>query len=184
MKHNNELARDRQIRFFVIVLLILGIACISVGYSVYSTNLEINSLTYLTGTTWQIGFGNLKEVELYGTAKEVNPPIMTGSVFNINIALNNDKDSATYYFDTINTGSFDAKLANLPMISGIPDSMKDYIEVTIVHADDEPFVLNEELPSKSNVSNKLTIKYNKENIDKLINDQEVNISIILMYIQK
>lgn len=184
MNSKKRESRERQIKFFMIMILLTGIACISVGYSVFSINLQINAFTYLSSKTWQIKFDNLDTVSLTGNAKEISNPVMTSTVFNVNIALNDNDDKITYYFDIVNAGSYDAKLASVPIVSGIPLNLEDKIEVEFVHKDGTPFVEGESLDATKSINCKLSITYHKDDLGINMPDQEINMGIILMYVQK
>lgn len=172
---------DRELRLLVIMSLILAICCLSIGYSAYNEVLQINSKTMLTNNVWLIEFKNLSNPIKTGTAAENNSATITSTSINTNVILNNPGDAIEYQFDIVNNGTIDAKLSSDPGISGIPDSIKDQITISLTYEDGTS--LKESDILNAGESRKVIYKITYQNGNR-IEAQTINIETLLLFTQK
>lgn len=172
---------DRKLRLLVIMSLILAICCLSIGYSAYNEVLQINSNTMLTNNVWLIEFKNLSNPVVTGTASEKNSATFSSTSINTNVILNNPGDSIEYQFDIVNNGTIDAKLSSDPGISGIPDSIKDQITISLTYTDGTSLKENDVL--NANESKRVIYKITYQSGER-IEAQTINIETLLLFTQK
>lgn len=162
----------------LIAIITLIIALIGLGVSLVAINSTINIAGYdeINTAKWDVHFENLSKVKLTGTAYESSKPIIKNkstSIDSFNIIFNDAKDTATYFFDVVNSGLLDAKVTTIsilkPVCIGINDnSVNKSVDASIVcqsfeysltYADGKEIKLNDKLPSKSRKRLKLNMKY-------------------------
>jgi hypothetical protein len=178
---NSELRTDRDFRLIMVIILIAAIFCLSIGYASYNTLLQIDNSISINPQKWLVSFDNISTATVVGNAKEKAAPTLNATNISLNVELASPGDSISYTFDVVNGGNIDAKLSALPTISGIPDSIKDSLDISIKYDDGTALAENDVLTNGTSKKMKITIKYN-ENTE--MTTQTVNASVTLLYIQK
>jgi hypothetical protein len=179
--NNSEIRTDRDFRLIVIIILIAAIFCLSIGYASYNTLLQIDNSVSINPQKWLVNFTNISNATIVGNAKEKASPVLNATNIALNVELTSPGDSISYVFDVSNDGNLDAKLSSLPTITGIPETIKDSLNVNITYADGTALAVDDALDNGTSKKMKITISY-KENTQ--MTAQTVDISSTLLYIQK
>lgn len=178
------MSRIRNVRFVIIIALIVSIISISLGYAAFEKVIEIKAHNYYINQTvnknkWSITFDNIREPIIIGTALVNSKAIVKSTSIDINISLHNINDSVIYTFDIVNKGTIDAKLGTMPIIGGIPNALKDCITYKITHSDGSDINYNEIIKSNEKTTITLEIAYTKlQSTDK---DIHFTLSTIFLY---
>lgn len=143
-KMEQEKEKKRKKRYIIILLLILLLMGVTAGYAVITTNLNINGVSHIKNVTiWDVHFENLEISK--GSVEATIPPSIDSSKTKIYYAVNLEKPGDFYEFtvDLKNSGGIDARLENLPIISGISKEQEKFVTYTVSHADDSPIIIGE-----------------------------------------
>ena len=167
-----------------LVLVLMGI---TIGFALLSATLNINGISRVEDSTWDVHFDNLIVND-----NSVTPTVdayITDDDLNINYTVMLDKPGDFYEFtvDVVNEGTIDAVLNALPTITGISEDQDVYVNYTITHTDGSDIVVGEDL--RVNESENFTVRVE---FDESITsdsqlpktDQTLELSIEMVYGQK
>ncbi len=137
-------------KFLIIFIFLITLLLMSVGYSSFATDLDVQGMAEITGT-WNI---KITKVEATFISPEVTEttPTFTDNTVNLNVKLNKPGDKVIYTITIKNTGTIDATLQGLIFndevdgseaisytVSKIPEDLnagdETTIEITITYND-------------------------------------------------
>ena len=96
--------KNKKYTLFLIVLL-----CISIGYAVLNTTLNINGKSSISKNTWDVHFDNVKIND--GSVEAVKIPVVENSTtVDFEVALNLPGDYYEFTVDVVNNGTIDAMI--------------------------------------------------------------------------
>lgn len=176
----------RKKRYIVIILLLLLLMGVTVGYAALSTSIHINGTSHIKNVTiWDIHFENLVEKE--GSVKaSLKPTIDTTKTFiQYAVDLTSPGDFYEFSIDVRNSGSIDAKLQDMPKLSGVSSEQTKYVNYTVTHADDSPIVVGEVIEVGKATKFKVRIEIKKDvALKDMPTEKEVlNLSVDIPYEQ-
>lgn len=167
--------RDKKIKispYLIIAILSLAFSVcgISTAY-VAVTNISTSGFL-MKASKWDVHFENLSNVYIEGDVKEINRPVINNKSTNIN-SFRVDfygNGSATYLFDVVNDGTFDAFISSItifkPMcISGSYEYDENSLMVCkgfsykLTYLDDTDVMVSDLLPKNSKKTLKLIMQY-------------------------
>lgn len=164
-------------KLIVIITLIIAILGLGVSLVAISSTIKIAGYAEINVAKWDVHFENLSKVELTNQAYESSKPIINNkstSIDSFNIVFNDSKDTATYYFDVVNSGAINAKVTTIsilrPACLGINDNVANEsvdanivcqsFEYNLTYADGKEIKINDKLKTNGRKRLKLTMKYN------------------------
>jgi len=117
---------------------------VTAGYAVLSTSVNISGVSRIKNITiWDIHFENLDVTK--GSVEASFAPSIDSTKTSIHYAvdLQNPGDFYEFTVDVKNSGSIDAKLSDMPKLSGVSNEQSKYVNFTVSHADDSPIIVGE-----------------------------------------
>ncbi len=104
--------KTKKIALSILLCLALIVWGVTVAYASMTVTLNFGGTTYVTASSWNIGFSNLAQTDLFN-ATENQSPTITGNVASItgfNITYNGLNATVEYEFDVVNNGTFNAEI--------------------------------------------------------------------------
>ena len=129
--------KERRIKVLSLVAMIVAVLGLSIAFASLSTTLKINGTASMDTASWDVHFDNLSSVSLTNKAIETNSPNISSdglSVENINVALKEPKDKATYKVDIVNEGSINATITNI-VKSTLTKEQEKYFYFNVTYKD-------------------------------------------------
>ncbi len=157
--------------WFILVLLI-ALLIMSVGYSLFSTNLNLNGTAEIVGE-WNVKITNIEVSSIKGNCNPGNPTY-TNTSATFNLKLYQPGDEVIYLITIENQGTIDAKLANVVFKTDEKGSDSILYETS---------ELSKELKAGSKTSFTVKVSYSSDTEE----NQEVktnSITGIIEYVQK
>ena len=149
---------------FVLLLLIVGL---SVGYSLLSTNLQINGSSKIKGSSWDIHFENVvintDSVEL--STGDVPATIQSSTTeVSYTVTLNKPGDFYEFTVDAVNAGSVDG------MIDSVASKLNDtvittlpaYLDYSVSYSDGVAISPNQLLKAGQSETYKVRVEFKKD----------------------
>ena len=174
----------------VFVTLLIVIACLTVGYALLSTTLNINGTGILSGNTWDIHWANV-QVNSESTQSNTQEAIISSStqvVFNIN--LNEPGDFYEFTVDAVNEGTIDGMIdvisTNVYQSNGTtPATLPSAITYSITYDDDTPLEQYQLLSADSYETYKIRVEYKRdiENSELITTNQTYVMKVSVTYKQ-
>ena len=195
------LKRKKKSIVVISMVLLTVLTLLGLAYATLTGTLNITGTGNIRNSKWQVKFDNLSQVALNGTAEEAAAPhIDTNNytrIVDYSIVLNQPGDYATYTFDVVNEGDYDAKIGDIvvssPSCHGVGDdaltdaaNVCDNLTYTVTYADGSALALNQVLQSKDTAHMKFKLMYNDDTPAAELpkDDVEVtNLSIKITYVQ-
>lgn len=180
IKSNN---RKRNRRLLLLVLLL----SITVGYALLSTTLKINGTASIKANTWDIHFDHINEVSGSVDA-DVYPHITDEGNIAYEVTLSQPGDFYEFEVDAVNGGTVNAKLSELPTLSGVSATQTAYVDYTFTHKDGTPIEVGEKL-TKNNDSKTFVVHVGFKSGDEIdeedlpTEDQTLRLSVSINYQQ-
>lgn len=137
-------------KFLIIFIFLITLLLMSVGYSSFATDLDVQGMAEITGT-WNIKITKVETTFISPEVTEITPTF-TDNTVNLNVKLNKPGDKVIYTITIKNTGTIDATLQGLIFndevdgseaisytVSKIPEDLnagdETTIEITITYND-------------------------------------------------
>jgi len=182
MEERNE-SKKRKNYVLLIILLLL---CITLGYSLVSSNILINGTTNIRRSEWNIHFDNVNVTN--GDSLAVVPPSINsqGTIISFSINLNKIDDYYELVADVYNEGTIDAKVTDCQKI-GLSSEQEEYIEYNITYLDGSPINEGDILRAGEREKIKVNVKYlkllpiNEDDLNDLY--ETVNLAFSVNYTQ-
>ena len=99
----------------IIMLLVVAIITMSVGFAVYSSNLEINGTATVQNSNWNVEFDTDSFQETVGGVEPDTEPVINVTSVSYDVTLTEPGDFYEFTIDVANSGTFDAKLVGITM---------------------------------------------------------------------
>ncbi len=99
-----------------IVALIMSITGLSMAFAALSQTLTIDGSATVNISGWSLNFANLQDVVLSGSTTENRVPTLSSrstSITNFDLTFYNQNDTATYFFDIMNSGTINALISEV-----------------------------------------------------------------------
>lgn len=174
-KHNNK-------GLVLLLLLILGI---SIGYAALTANLNINGTSTIQKANWDIHFENLAKTE--GSVIATTEAAIDENKMTINYAVDLVEPGNFYEFtvDVKNAGTIDAKLSDVPTMTGVSEEQDVYVNYTVTYADGSEVKAGDVLSKGESKSIKVRVEYDPAiTADQLpTEEQSLTLTYSMNYIQ-
>ena len=123
--------RKSKLKYFSLLLVVIFIG---IGYAFLSTNLEINGISIMKRSVWDLHFENI--VDDYEKAVIDIPASISRDRLSVNfeVTLNNPGDEYYFYVDVVNDGTIDVMLNNY-LFSGLSTEQEKLISTTLTYND-------------------------------------------------
>ncbi len=164
------------IAFFI--LTIMGI-----GFSYLESRLNINGNITIVNGLWDVHFENLAVTS--GSVTAITPAKINSDRRKVTFAvkLSNQTDFYQFEVDVVNSGELDAMVGNA-QIKGLPDSLKEFIDCTLIYADDTPIEATDKLLKGTRQRLKAKVKFNdKIDLSKLPVSETFDLVLEIPYVQ-
>lgn len=180
--------KDKKIKKYIgLILLVLLLMGVTIGFALLSTTLNINGISQIEASKWDIHFDNLEP-----SSDSVTPDVeayITDDGLNINYTVTLDKPGDFYEFtvDVVNEGTIDAQLSALPTITGISTEQDVYVNYTITHTDGSDIVVGEDLRVGESENFTVRVEFDESitNDNQLPKtDQTLDLDVEMIYGQK
>ncbi|MBQ6497722.1 MAG: hypothetical protein IJI58_03300 [Bacilli bacterium] len=159
MERNNK-KRKKVLSVLVLLLLVLGI---TIGYSVLSQTLNIQGTSSVGGSTWNVHFENVQvDPDSVSGTNVTTAPVASGTntiSLSYNVTLNQPGDFYEFTVDVKNGGSIDAKLNEIPTITGPTPAQDVYTNAIFVNSDDTPVVAGQTLAAGAKRTYKVRVEF-------------------------
>lgn len=136
-KKKTKRGQDR--RKTSIVLIVILLLLISVGYATLITQLDISGDTKISKNSWNVYISEVNNIKVTGEAEVTEDPVVdsttTTTSLHYNVTLNKPGDAYQFNFTVKNEGTIDIKLKELPELTGLTDSQKEYIDHLVLETD-------------------------------------------------
>lgn len=175
----------RSLRTIAIMAIIFSILGLVVGYSALNQTLIITNKTTVKGATWSVHFdtSSLSEPILVGEAKKITDATITATNISIDVSLTKPNDSVTYTFDVKNDGTIDAKLNEVPSLTGITEATAQNVTFSLTYEDGTTIAKDDTLNASQSRTLKLIVSMNDvETVSS--EDVILNLSATMFYVQK
>ncbi len=177
---------NKKKRGLTVLVLLLLLLCITVGYSVLSTTLNINGTSTIGVPTWDVHFQNVTTTTGSVTPTS-GPTIQTGALtVSYNVALNEPGDFFEFTVQVKNAGTLDAKLSAAPTISGVSSAQDVYVNYTVKYSDGTTPAINDALNHGDTKTYRVRVEYDSNiNASQLpTTAQNLTLTCSIPYVQK
>ena len=172
--------RKRRKTKNLVIVFALIIACLYVGYSLITSNLQVRTSLDVAKTSFDVHFENLRiskesTIETLPTLSEDRTDI------SFNITLNAPGDSYIINADIINAGTIDAAIGEITL-EGLDETSSNHIDTAIIYSlDNKPLAVDDVIKAgeTDNILIKVMYKYSSENSNEILLDQALNVSLTL-----
>lgn len=176
--------KQKKIRYVIILVFCIAIACISVAYALLKTNLNVTGNAKIDEASWNIEFQDLSSNPAVTTTGEadISKLKLNGTVIELDVVVAKPKDSITYLFNVKNTGTIDAKISHVatPDIDALTANNLAY---SFTYADGTKINVDDSLNVGDVRQLKLVVKYN-ENVSSLdTNPSSFSLNSSILYVQ-
>lgn len=178
--------RSKKNNYVVIILLLLIIG-ISIGYAALTANLNINGITTIGKSTWNVHFENI-EVTTGSVTATVPATISDDTPTNIDYSIALEKPGDFYEFtvDVKNSGTLAAKLSESPVLSGVSSEQDIFINYTVSYSDNSSITADDSLAAGESKKIKVRVEYDKD-IDTTqlpTSEQTLNLNYSMNFVQE
>ena len=158
MKRNKKMAK---------LLLFLLILCISVGYAILQTNLNIQGTANMNNPTWDIHWANISvSTGSVNGSNVTTPATIDGAKTTIdyNIELSKPGDFYEFTLDAVNEGTIDAMIDTVSSeLNGTEiTTLPAYLDYAVTYSDDVPIEASQELKAGTSEKYKVRVEFKKD----------------------
>lgn len=182
---NNDNKKKKSNKKYVVIAILLLIIGISIGYTALSATLNISGTTTIEKASWDIHFENLTIKD--GSVNAIKNAVIDGKKTSIDYSIELTKPGDFYEFsvDIKNAGTIPAKVAALPILSGLEESQKNYINYEIKYSDNTEIKKDDYLDTEATKTIKVRVEYKNDlaATELPTESQEINLTFAMNYIQ-
>lgn len=158
MKNSKKSNKRNNKGLVLLLLLILGI---SIGYAALTANLNINGTSTIGKASWDVHFENLQKNEGNVTATTEAAIDENKMTIDYTVDLAEPGDFYEFTVDVKNGGTLDAKLSDLPTMTGVSTEQDVYVNYTATYADGTPVKAGDVLAKKESKTIKVRVEYDR-----------------------
>ena len=186
MKKNESNNKKTKIGLLILIL------CVSIGYAILMTQLNINGMATIPGVSWDVHFENYQKLNTTNIEPTTEPSIPAGSkttTISYAVAFTAPGDVYEFTVDAVNDGTIDA------MIESISSKLNDveidsehplpaYLDYSVTYEDGTPLQVNQLLASNNYETYKVKIGFKDVNPSELPEEAQVlRLDLTVTYIQ-
>ena len=127
--------KSRNYVVFGVLALVVSLVAVSLAYAGFTQTLNINGTATIKTASWNVHFANLKSKNVTNGASWITEPEIktdTTQIGDYNVEFNTPGQTASFEFDVVNTGSFNAKLTGLTVGNPTCSGTFDCSQITYV----------------------------------------------------
>ena len=174
----------------IFVTLLIVVACLTIGYALLSTTLNILGNTTVSGNTWDIHWENVQVTSGSTTGNTQEATIINPTQVKFNVTLNDPGDFYEFTVDAVNDGTIDGMIdvisTNVYQSNGTtPTTLPSAIIYSITYEDGTALSQYQSLPANSSEKYKIRVEYKRdiENSELLTTNQTYVIKVNVTYEQ-
>ena len=178
---------DKQTKYEITSLILMAVVVtLTIGYSLLSSNLNINGSSSIKEASWDIHFENIQVKT--GSVSASTPVIDTNkTTVTYNVTLTNPGDYYEFTVDVKNAGSIDGMIESVSSrLNGAEIStLPNYLEYSVTYNDDRGIYSKQKLSSNAKETYKIHIGYKKDVVasDLPTTDQNLALSFTANFTQ-
>ena len=173
--------KDKNIYLILIVVLLI---CITIGYAVLNSTLNINGKSNISKNTWDIHFDNIKVTN--GSVEAVKlPSIEDSTTVGFEVALNLPGDFYEFTVDVVNSGTINAMIENIEKTTDLTQQQSKYLNYIIQYENGEEITTKQIVNSNESIKLKVRVEYKKDitSADLPANTETINFGFNVLYVQ-
>lgn len=134
IKSGEEDFMEKKISYSGVIITVLAVAILvmSVGFAVFSANINFNGTANVSSTRWNVFLDESTYQKTEGSVESVSEPTINTNSMTYSVNLTKPGDFYEFTIHVKNTGSFNAKLKSLTMTDISEHS--NYLKYTITYA--------------------------------------------------
>ena len=174
----------------IFVTLLIVIACLTVGYALLSTTLNIMGNTTVSGNTWNIHWANIHVSNGSTTGNTQEATIINPTQVKFNVTLNEPGDYYEFTVDAVNEGTIDGMIdvisTNVYQSNGTtPTTLPPAITYTITYENGLDLERYQLLSANSSEKYKVRVEYRRNitNSELITTNQTYVVKVGITYIQ-
>ena len=152
------------------IVLLLIIACISLGYAALTSNLTINGTSGINNASWDVHWNNVQisNGSVTGTNVTTAAHILTGNTeVEYSITLGTPGDFYEFTVDAVNAGSIDAMIGSFSnkvyQSNGTTErTLPEYLTYTVTYSDGVAVANNHLLSANSTETYKVRVEFKRD----------------------
>ena len=171
---NKENGRRKKIRNKNYIFLL--ILCMGIGFALLSTQIQINGMTTLIGSTWDVYLSN---VQVIGeNAQVITPPTIDENKTKLafEIKLNQPGDFYEFTVNAVNNGTVDAMISDVTLTE-MDESISNYLLYNISYLDGTTIKDDDIISAKDSVTYKIRIEFKKNITISELSENAININL-------
>ena len=151
----------RQKKYNMILFLIILLLGLGLGYAALSANLEIDGITNLTKTTWDIHFDHIQETSGGVTPNSTTSINAAGDTVSFNITLSAPGDFYEFTVDAVNAGTVDGMIESFSstLNGGSISNLPDCLEYSATYSDGVAIASNHLLEAGNTETYKIRVEF-------------------------
>ena len=172
--------RKRRKTKNLVIVFALIIACIYVGYSLITSNLQVRTSLDVAKTSFDVHFENLR-ISKESTIETLPTLSDDKTDISFNVTLNVPGDSYILNTDIYNAGTIDAAIGEITL-EGLDETSSNHIDTAIIYSlDNKPLAVDDVIKAgeTDTILIKVMYKYSSENSNEILLDQALNVSLTL-----
>lgn len=128
---------EKKVNYSSIAIIMLAIALIgmSVGFAVFSSNLQINGTAKIASSSWKVEFDPESYEESLGSVSPTSEPVINATSMTYEVTLNQPTEFYEFTIDVKNLGTFNANLTSLTMTD--ISTHANYLKYTVTYGSQE-----------------------------------------------
>ena len=151
----------RKNKSIYIILIIVLLICVTIGYAVINTTLNINGKSSVSKNTWNIYFDNI-QIKNGSTGEVKTPTISDQTTIDFEVALNLPGDFYEFSVDVVNNGTIDAMIENITKEPELTEAQQKYLNYIITYENDEAITTKKLVKKEEFVRLKVRVEYRKD----------------------
>ena len=126
----------RKNKSIYIVLIVVLLICVTIGYAVINTTLNINGKSSISKNTWDVYFDNVVVKDDSVEAVKI-PTVTDKTTVDFEVALNLPGDFYEFTVDVVNAGSIDAMIESISKEPELTEAQQKYLNYIIEYQNGE-----------------------------------------------
>ena len=171
-------------------LIIVLVACISIGYAALSTQVNVTGTTLIKTNSWNMYVSAVATPTTTGAPTVTKAPSVTsGSTsttsLSYNVTLNKPGDAYTFNFTVKNGGTINAKLSAVPTLTGLTTAQDVYVNHTITNSDGSAVTAGQTINAGATKTYTVKVEFDKNITAAQLptSDQSLTLGVALNYVQ-
>lgn len=164
--------------------LILLCLFLTLGFATISTALNINGVTNIASSSWDIHFENINENQ-DSVEATTNPTISNDTTITFAATLDNPGDFYEFTVDIVNDGTYDAMIDSLTLTPTLTSTQQEYFSYEVKYSDGTSIQTKDALDAGTteNIKVRLEYKTNPDSSKYPEEDTDFTVEVTITYVQ-